>query len=389
MTLWRLICDDGASAAGGLALDEALMNPYARAGARGAEAQATLRLYTYRSHCALVGRYQSLGDEIDLAACRQLGVEVGRRPTGGGAIVMGAGQLGIAVTTAAPAEVAPRDVLRLYADGVIAGLQRLGVTAGFRSKNDLEVSGRKVAGLGLYVDDQGALLFHASVLADLDIAFMLSVLNIPGAKLSDRGLARVADRVTTVSEQMGRRVGGADLREAMRAGFAEALGVTLVAAEPTASERAGAGALERDKYSATEWLEQRSPRRDGQGTAVFKTPEGLARVYVGVHGGALKSVMVAGDFNVMPAALTRMEAELRWCPARPDAIGARVERALGGSRSILGTAPETVVVAVWEAAERALERERGAHPVRPAGACYAPDGAGEPSRDGDPREAVA
>ena len=49
----RLITDEGAGAAEGLALDEALMARYAR----GQPGQPpTLRLYTYRSHCALVER---------------------------------------------------------------------------------------------------------------------------------------------------------------------------------------------------------------------------------------------------------------------------------------------------------------------------------------------
>jgi len=90
---WRYLIEDRVSAAAGLACDEATMLPHGRDSAATAAA-ATLRLYTYRPHCALVGRYQSVDDEIELAACARLGVEVSRRPTGGGAILMGADQLG-------------------------------------------------------------------------------------------------------------------------------------------------------------------------------------------------------------------------------------------------------------------------------------------------------
>ena len=95
---WRLLNDDNADAAGGLALDEALMARYARGEP---PAPPTLRLYTYRTHCALIGRYQNLDAEVDLEACRETGTQVSRRPTGGGAIIMGAGQLGVALTAAA------------------------------------------------------------------------------------------------------------------------------------------------------------------------------------------------------------------------------------------------------------------------------------------------
>src|SRR5581483_2245544 len=122
---WRLLTHDGVEAAAGLALDEALLAGYAR------EADPawppTLRLYTYRSHCALVGRYQHLEAEVDLDACRRTGTGCARRPTGGGAIVMGAGQLGVAVATRAPADVNPRALLGRYAEGIVAGLAELGI----------------------------------------------------------------------------------------------------------------------------------------------------------------------------------------------------------------------------------------------------------------------
>ena len=91
MTGWRYLTEEAVGAAEGLAADEALMLHHGRD--EHAEAEATLRLYTYRSHCALVGRYQSLEDEVDREACHRLDVQYGRRPTGGGAILMGGGQL--------------------------------------------------------------------------------------------------------------------------------------------------------------------------------------------------------------------------------------------------------------------------------------------------------
>jgi lipoate-protein ligase A len=356
-------------AAEGLAADEALMVRYGRDEVSAFE--ATLRLYTYRSNCALVGRYQNLDDEVDLEACDRRGVQHGRRPTGGGAILMGAGQLGVAVCTRAPTGIAPKDLLRRYADGVIAGLARLGIDAAFRSKNDLEVGGRKIAGLGLYVDDRGALLFHTSLLADLDVPLMLEVLKIPGAKLSDKAVERVADRVTTVSRELGRTVTALDIRDEVRAGFAGALGVELRASEMEAAEHDRMDALVREKYANDVWIRQRSPLPDARGTAGLKTPEGFVRVYVGVHGDTIKSLLVAGDFNTLPAGVSRLEAALRWSRAEPTQIAAVCERELVGGD--LGVPTTVVAEAIWQATTRALDREREAHPVRAEGSCYFPE----------------
>ena len=369
MSSWRFLTGEGVGAAEGLATDEALMLRYGRD--ERSESEATLRLYTYRSHCALVGRYQNLDDEVDLDTCSMRDVQHGRRPTGGGAILMGAGQLGVAVCTRAPAGIGPKDLLRRYADGAIAGLARLGIDAAFRSKNDLEVGGRKIAGLGLYVDDRGALLFHTSLLADLDIPLMLEVLKIPGAKLSDKAVERVADRVTTVSRELGRTVTALEVRDDIREGFAAALGLELCPGEMDVAERARRDELVREKHADAKWIHQRSPLADARGTAGLKTPEGFVRVYVGVHGETIKSLLIAGDFNTLPAGVSRLEAALRWSPAEPAQITAVCERELANDE--LGVPAAALAAAIWQATTRALEREREAHPVRSDGSCYFPE----------------
>ncbi len=386
MTTWRYLSDDSAGAADGLATDEALMSHHGREGSAAA-GEATLRLYTYRPHCALVGRYQSLADEVDLAACRARDFQVGRRPTGGGAIIMGPDQLGVAVAARASAERTPRELLARYAEGVLAGLRHLGVDAAFRSKNDLEVSGRKIAGLGLYLDPRGAVLFHASVLIDLDVAMMLEVLRIPGAKLSDKTTAsggtavqRISRRVTTVRRELGRSAAAGEMREAISTGFAETFGVDLEAVGLDVAERRRRDRLIEERYADDAWIRQRSPRRDARGTALLKTPEGLLRVYVATHGEVIKSALVTGDFNLLPAAVNQLEAGLRWCRAEPDRIRELTRQAFTAGE--LGVSPEAIAVAVWEATANALALQRRGHPLRLEGSCYFPESNVEQNRHG-------
>jgi ABC-2 type transport system ATP-binding protein len=54
--------------------------------ARG-ETTATLRFYRWRPAAVSIGRFQKIESAVDLEACRALGVEVVRRPTGGRAIL--------------------------------------------------------------------------------------------------------------------------------------------------------------------------------------------------------------------------------------------------------------------------------------------------------------
>jgi lipoate-protein ligase A len=364
---WRLLADDGADAAEGLALDEALMARYARGEPA---APATLRLYSYRSHCALVGRYQHLEAEVDLAACARTGTPVSRRPTGGGAIIMGGGQLGVAFAGRAPSGQRPREIIEAMSAGLVAGLAQLGVSATFRGKNDLEVEGRKIAGLGLYIDDAGAMLFHASVLGDLDIDFMLQVLRVPAAKLDGRAAAAVAERVTTVTRETGRPFDAAGLRPVIAAGFSAAFGVALDRAQPSELEHALAAKLAADRYRAPGWLAERGAGLDGAGSAVLKTPAGLARVYLTTHGDLIKNVIIVGDFNELPPAVPRLETMLRWRRlAEPDVVTAVTGC---GAADAFGIPADRVVTAIMDAGRQAGQRATAA-PVRSVGSCYFPE----------------
>ena len=373
MQSWRLLAQDTAvSAARGLAFDEALLGAYHR---DAPPAPPTLRLYTYRSHCALVGRYQDLNAEVDLAACREIGAEVGRRPTGGGAIVMGAGQLGIALATRAPAGERPREMLTRFAQGVSAGLAELGVSASLRGKNDLEVDGRKIAGLGVYVDDDGGLLFHASVLADLDVELMLTLLRVPAVKLADKAAASVHERVTTLTQQTGRPMDGAGLREVLALGFAKAFTVELEPGAPTSAELAATEDLAQRRYLDEAWLGLHGPSTDATGTAAVKTPSGLLRAYVAARGQIATSVLFSGDLMDLPASVRELESLLRWGRLQADAVD-RAVRASGAAGD-LGCAPEVLTQAVLSAAAGAAQP--AAFPARAQGSCYYP----EQVREGD------
>jgi lipoate-protein ligase A len=366
---WRYLQDDAVTATEGLAVDEALMASVQRevTGPRPA-----LRLYTYASHAALVGRYQTLDAEVDLAACAATGTGVSRRPTGGGAIVMGADQLGVALVLPA-GPTSPRELIAELGTGVVEGLRSLGVQAGFGGKNDLLVGGRKIAGLGLYLDPHGALLFHASLLVDLDVAFMLTVLRIPAAKLADQAEPAVRARVTTVREQLGGQVTVDRVRDAVATGFAARFGARLEPDRPTDRESQAAAELVRTRYAAAEWLHRESARPDGTGSAAFRSPEGLVRVYVAAQGSLAKSLLFTGDFNTLPAGLVELESGLRWCRLDPATVRERVAAARRSCPGDLGWRDdEDVVSAVLDAGSRAAGRDR-AHPVRPAGSCYFPD----------------
>ena len=322
--IWRYIADDGVTASFGLAADEVVTR---RQGT--GQSPPSLRLYTYRSHCALVGRFQRVPSEINLDVCAAHDIQVNRRPTGGGAILMGADQLGVAIMVperrTADAYDRTRDLFARFSEGIVRALGTLGIAAEFRRKNDIEVRGRKVAGLGLYFDPAGGLLFHASLLVDLDIPFMLRVLRTPFEKISDKEIATVAERMTTIRRETGRPVTVDEVRRCLRDAYAETLADGLARATFAPDELAEIDALERGRYTTAAWVGQEPATPDAMGSATLKTEGGLLSAHLTLAGDVLKVVYLTGDFFCDEAVVAGLERALRWHPSHPDAVATTLE----------------------------------------------------------------
>ncbi len=318
MNEWRLIKDDGVSASFGLAVDECLAH---RVGT--GTSQPTLRLYTYCSHCALVGRFQNIDNEINRAYCEANGIPLNRRPTGGGAIIMGKDQLGIALCI--PGQEGDsyrhaRELMVNFSAGIISGLEALGIQAAFWGKNDIEIHNRKVAGLGVYRAPEGGFLFHASVLVDLDIGFMLHVLKTPFEKITDKAIASVAERVTTIRRESGSPVTLDEIREYIAAGYGRAFGVSLAPGDFMPDELEAIDALEKSKYLTSDWVHQTTAIPDTFGSGKVKTPAGLLDVRATLAGNTIKAIFIGGDFFAAEGAVADLEARLRWHPASPEKV---------------------------------------------------------------------
>ena len=362
---WRLITDDRVTDSFGLAADEALAQ---RVGL--GESMPTLRLYTYKSNCALVGRFQNVENEVHVPYCKANGIAINRRPTGGGAIIMGADQLGVALTIPGHGEdslglTAPgeayghaRELMSRFSEGLVRGLNELSVRASFRRKNDIEVNGKKLVGLGIYRAPSGGLLFHASLLVDLDTALMLRVLNTPFEKISDKEIETVAGRITTVRRETNSEIDLESVRTEIARGFSASLGIELERAQFTSKELEAIDILERDKYLSSEWIYQTSAVVDTFGSAKVKTPAGLIDVRVTMAGPTIKAVFIGGDFFAEENSVADLEACLRWHTSQADKVAATLSEIYQGrSSEFSGIEPEFLIDAVQKAVARARVAE--------------------------------
>jgi lipoate-protein ligase A len=370
--IWRLITDNDVSDSFGLAADDALAERVGQG-----VSQPTLRLYTYRSHCALVGRFQRIENEIYVDYCQTQGIALNRRPTGGGAIIMGAGQLGVALTIPGQGGETyghARELMAQFSAGIVGGLDALGVTADFRGKNDIEVDGRKIAGLGVYRAPSGGLLFHASLLVDLDVSLMLKILNTPFEKISDKEIALVSTRVSTVRREVGREVALDEVRQEVAAGYAGAFNIELDPGDFTPDERQAIMALEQEKYLSEDWVFQTTAVPDTMGSAKVKMPTGLLDVSVTMAGRMIKAVFISGDFFAPDNAIADLEASLRWHTSDPEAVTTTLQQRYPRWQSELNAIPLVLLTKTIQAAVQQANVSEAKARSNPYGCFVTPGG---------------
>ncbi|NMB88863.1 MAG: lipoate--protein ligase family protein [Chloroflexi bacterium] len=353
---WRLITDDGVSAAFGLSADETTAERVGRG-----ESPPTLRLYTYRSYCALVGRFQNVENELRVDFCRENRIPINRRPTGGGAIIMGEDQLGIALTLPAHVEDTysrAREIMSMFSEGIVRGLSHFGIQAHFHRKNDIVVNGKKIVGLGIHRAQSDGLLFHASVLVDLDVPFMLKVLNTPFEKISDKEIATITERITTVRREAHSHIPLDEVRRAIAAEYEASHDATLVPGEFTVPELEDISRLETEKYLTDDWIYQTSSIEDSAGGCKIKTPEGLIDVHVTMAGPTIKAAYIGGDFFASAAAVADLEGALRWRSGQPEKVAGALEEVYLRRREEFNNLPlEYIVQAVQKSVARAQATE--------------------------------
>ena len=260
MDVWRFLDGGWATGARQMAVDDALLTLCCRGPfdelrtGPSAEGRPTLRLFGFRPACLSLGRFQPA--EQVCRPGRQAGrpsapgVDLVRRPTGGGAVLH---QSDICYSIVLPLS------HPLAAGGIRRSYQRLarGLAAG------LEVLGLPPLGEAATVrpSERGGWCFEAIAPHELTLAGRKLVGSAQARRegaLLQQGSIRLAPepaapRATSLQEALGRPVSWDELAEALVLGFARAWGIEIRPGELTAEEEELARRLEGERYGDPAW----------------------------------------------------------------------------------------------------------------------------------------
>jgi len=241
---YRLLDTGKQSAAMNMAIDEAIMDSKI----------PTLRFFGWEPPAVSIGYFQSMEQEVDLDACKEHGVDVVRRVTGGGAVFHDA-ELTYSFFVPEDSGEVSRKILESYdqiCGFIIGGLRKLGLEAQFKPINDIIVNAKKISG-NAQTRRNGMVLQHGTILLGVDVRKMFSLLKVPDEKIRDKMISVVEERVTSVEKELGRSVTFDELKEKIIEDFQESGMRVLKEGTLSEEEKEKAKELYETKYSTKEW----------------------------------------------------------------------------------------------------------------------------------------
>ena len=198
---WEYLAPEPLEPLAQMALDQVLAEEVG-AGRRG----PTLRVWEWAKPAVVIGSFQSVTNEVDMANAEKYGMEVVRRVSGGGAMFM---ELGTAITYSlyAPTELVSgmsfQDSYAFLDDWVVQALRALGIDAAYKPLNDITSPTGKIGGAAQKRLGSGAVLHHVTMAYDMDGDRMVEVLRIGREKISDKGVASANKRVDPLKAHTG------------------------------------------------------------------------------------------------------------------------------------------------------------------------------------------
>ncbi len=284
---WRLLRDGITDARRHFAVEEALV----RLLDEGAS-PPTLRLRQVR-RAVFVGVLQDTEVEVDVDYCRANDIQIVRRANGGGAVYHDVGSF--CYSAFFPRDTFPqsdRELYDLFAEPVARTCADYSLRTHAGGRNDLLVGERKIYGsaqLAWY----DAFVHSGTFLVNMDFETLDRALTPPALKFSGKSARSVKERVTSLSQEVGREVPVNEVMDRFSAQFSDLLEIRLDPGGLTQAERELADELWRVKYGTDAWT---FGTRSAHGATVSaRTPAGVVSLAVQMEEGLIREAEIRGD----------------------------------------------------------------------------------------------
>jgi lipoyl(octanoyl) transferase len=225
----------------------------------------TLRVYSWKPRAVSIGYNQNIQD-INVERCKELGIDVVRRISGGKAVFHDS-ETTYSFIVPEDTKLLSTSITQSYrtiANALVIALNQFGIESEvtrervsidtpicFNASNfyELSVYNRKISG-SAQRRMQGKILQHGPILIDFYYETNAAIFNSSNPIDSLESLER---RITSLKKELGREVDFEELAEAIKLGFEKNFDFEMVEGTLTDTEMELAERLRKEKYSTEEW----------------------------------------------------------------------------------------------------------------------------------------
>jgi lipoate-protein ligase A len=255
---WRLIEEIDNDVYNNLAIDESL----ARTLAAQEEKRNTLRFW--RSNSAVViGRFQCVHKEVNLAFCEENQISIARRFTGGGTVFHDSGNLNFSICVNKNESYVPRSLKEIYErfiGGVTYGLKSIGIPAEYDPvRSCIRIGNLKITGTAGWLK-RGIAFLHGTLLVNADLPKLRASLNPPRNQpvyMRDRSRIRCTesrrDIVTNIADAIIDCPSLEEIKQAVIESITTLSGQIVNTGELTKEEKDTSQVLYQSRYSKSSW----------------------------------------------------------------------------------------------------------------------------------------
>lgn len=264
--------------------------------------------FTWQAPPAVIfGRNQVMEAEVNLQFCRDNGIDIVRRKSGGGCVYSDMGNIMMSyVSDQSGVEV----VFSRYMEKIVSALRSLGVNAVSSGRNDIMVEGRKISGNAFEILPHSSIV-HGTLLFDVDMDSLESAITPSKAKISSKGVGSVRQHIANLTEFI-EAVDASDIRRALE--------TALCSSSVDLDEDALHSIDEIEKsYLDEEFIKGKKHLYSEEKHFIIKGI-GEFRVNIEKNGDAIRSIDLYGDFFSTSDPHEEIEKRLRGVRDEKDSV---------------------------------------------------------------------
>jgi lipoate-protein ligase A len=278
-------------------------------------------LFYIEDNCIIVGRNQNTLEEINADFCKEHGITITRRLSGGGAMFQDMGNLCFSF-------VVPADEVRFgnfkdLVQPVVNALHEMGATgAEVTGRNDIVIDGKKFSGNAMYTRN-GKTFSHGTLMYDVNTDMVAHALHVPADKIKSKGIKSVRSRVTNLKPYLKPEYQNLTTEQFRDEIIKKIYGVDNIADAQvneyhlTDADNAAIDKIENDLYKNWDWVYGKSPEFTVKKRQHFDAGTIDARFLV--QNGKIANLKIYGDF-FGTGDVSDLEKELTGIAYTPEAI---------------------------------------------------------------------